>query len=262
VVGDALYYIEYHQNIAGNPQDVFWHLFAQGAEFTLESPTDLLYDYANDLIVESGDLFVCGSSDTDLFQNEGRLVKTNLAAQPVWNITWNNGGPLPSSGFLSVAAHGDTIAAAVFPQVALFDRASGAFIDTLSLFQTVWTGERAGHIQEHDGVLHWAVRMGSTVQYGAWDLASGPVWSGEQVFNSAIGDVDVVVDDDGHTWIGCTADNAGRIIRVDASGALLGVYATYGGVSDLEWTNGKISITGQFVQGDPTSYVITGVPNP
>ena len=104
--------------------------------------------------------------------------------------------------------------------------------------------------------------MDTTLHYGAWDLASGPVWSGVQAFDSTMSEVDVVVDDDGHTWIGCTADGAGQILRVDPSGTLLGVYTTYAGVSDLEWTNGKLSITGRSATDDPTSYVITGVPIP
>jgi hypothetical protein len=257
VVGDSLYYIEYHQALVG---DIFWHLFANSGEFIVMSPSDSP-DYANDLLIDGSDIFVSGMSATESF-SEGRLVRTNLAASPVWNITWDSDSLLPFTGFLSVAAHGDTIATAVFPQLALFDRTSGSFIDTLDLFSSSWTGERAGHILEHDGVLHWAARMGATVYYGAWDLASGPVWSGEQAFTSATGDLDLVVDDDGHTWIGCTADNAGQILRIDPSGTLLGVYATYAGVSDLEWTNGKISITGQFLPADPTSYVITGVPIP
>lgn len=261
VVGDSLYYIEYHQAIAGSPQDVLWHLFGQG-ELIIHSADETHWEFANDLMVDGSDLFVCGSSGYGSPAPDGQLIRTNLNTVPVWNIVWDNGGPLPNTGFLSVAPHGDTIATAVFPLLALFDRASGDFIDTLSLFQSTWTGERAGHILEHDGVLHWAVRMGTTVHYGAWDLASGPLWSGEQAFTSATGDLDVVVDDDGDTWIGCTADNAGQILRVDPSGTLLGVYATYAGVSDLEWTNGKISITGQFAAGDPTSYVITGVPIP
>lgn len=259
VVGGSLYYIEYHQAIGG---DVFWHLFAQSGELIVMSPNPMIWEFANDLLVDGNDLFVCGVSGPGSPAPDGQLVRTDLNATSAWNILWDNGGPLPNSGFLSVAAHGDTIAAAVFPQVALFDRASGGFIDTLDLFSSSWTGDRAGHILEHDGVLHWAVRMDTTVYYGAWDLASGPVWSGEQAFTSAAGDLDVVVDDDGHTWIGCTADNSGQILRIDPTGTLLGVYATYAGVSDIEWTNGKISITGQFNADDPASYVITGVPIP
>ncbi len=262
VVDGSQYYLQYHQAIGGDPQDKFWHLFTPGGELVINSVLDTHYEMANDLLIDGPDLFIAAASGFGSPSPQGQLIRTDMNAAVVWNVLWDNGGPLPNTGFLAVAAHGDTIAAGVFPQVALFDRSSGGFIDTLDLFSSSWTGERAGHLLEHDGILHWAVRMGTTVHYGAWDLATGLVWSGEQVFTSASGDVDVVVDDDGHTWVGCTADNAGQILRIDPSGTLLGVYATNAGVSDLEWTNGKISVTGQFAIGDPTSYVFTGVPIP
>lgn len=255
-------YIMHHQNIAGDPQDIFWHLFAGSGEEIFESGSDSIHDYANDLCADGGDLFIGGVSDITSapFWN-GRVIRADTSATISWDMSWND-GTLASSGFLAVAAHGDTIVAAAFPLVVLFARANGAYIDQLALFSGDPASHRSGHVIEHDGILHWAVGMDSTLYYGAWDLESGAIWSGDTTFTTTAATVDVVVDDEGHTWIGCTADNAGQVLRINQGGTLLGTYPTYARVTDLEWALGRLCITGQLAPDDPTTYIVTGIPIP
>ncbi|MEO8587746.1 MAG: hypothetical protein ABI432_00095 [Flavobacteriales bacterium] len=256
VVDSTIHRVMHHMNIGGNPQDVYWHLDGQ----VIQTDGDgYLWDYGNDLLVTNDAVYGCGGTDISFFPGAAvaRLVKQDLQSAPLWNVTWadpNN----DIASFSSVAVLGDTVYCAAFPNVVMFDNATGALLGTFDISGQGIVGP--ARFLAHGNRLYWCAHSGTTLHFGYRDMVSNQSQSAS--LPNAPSPSSMVIDGQDRLWLTGTAGGSGRWYRFDEGLVSLGAGTLYESISDACFVNGKICFTGVLDGASSTAYLITGTPQP
>jgi len=266
VIDSVPYALMAHQNIGGVVQDQYWHLFAGAAELIIQSPEEDLLDVGLDMQVEADAIYVCGSSMVGTANNDrGRSIKTDLQGNVLWDVLWDPVGTDALGRFSSVVVLGDTVVMAAFPLLVLFDRNTGTFIDTEDPAALTPPLQGDARLVAGSDRIHWACIQGNTLHFGYWSFTEGATGGGGaffQTYATPPAGLDVVLGENGEWWIGTTAEGQGRLLRVGTDADLLSTSTLYASITDLDFVNGKLSITGKLDATNPTSYVLVGTPQP
>lgn len=249
-VNGATHSIIAHQLISGSPQDVLWHLDG----YTIQSPDPWLSDEGLDLLVTSDAVYGCGSSMVSYSPNsyEGRVIKLDFDGNLLWDISWDASSYGVPGRFSSIAVVDDRVYCAALPLLVVFNQADGTFIEVIDISQGDPAIAFDAKLLTHGDRVYWS--GGGHIGYFDTDNAqsahSGPLVSGGGL-HIAIDQYDHVWTASGNTW----SRHDAELIVID-SGTL------YAGINDLRCVNGKLSITGLLDADQPTTYVITGTPQP
>jgi hypothetical protein len=254
VRNDSIWGIAYWQQL-GPPQDV---LFCAQSPIGAWTPNAMangafLHDGVRSMLITADRRYLCAWHESSADQRDGRILSFDLADNVLWDVPL----PEPTYGTVqSIAALGDSIAVAAFPNVHWLQASTGAYTSTIALY----TGaEGAGIILVNGGELYWAARVAGAVQYGKLDGGGNALWSGSAP------DLDVLaiaVDDLGRLWIGGNGTNEGRIVKVEANGMFAGSYSYARSVTDIDFSNGRLSWTGALSPGSDSTYLINTTPEP
>ncbi len=241
--------IMYHMTVGGNPQDSFWHL--DGTPIQTDGD-GYLGDRGTDLLVRGNEVFGCGSTDTSFLPafTVARVVKENLMASILWNMTWSAPGAAYTE-FSSVAVVGDSVLCAAFPYLVVFDRATGNLISAIDISN----GNSGFSFAAQLLVYGQRVYFTGGARVGYYDLTTG-----QTVFVNANGGLSprIAIDQFGYVWT--TAGNTWS--RWTSEMAPVDTGTLYESIDDMCLVNDRISFTGVFDSTTGMAYVITGTPQP
>ena len=267
MLDSVAYALMYHQNISGNPQLVNWTVLGADNDIVQEDP--LLDEIANDMYVDATGIYVCGIRQLADLTSEytGRVMRTDLQGNMLWNVLWNDDTTPTEATFSSVTVMGDSVIVADFPDLVIFNKNDGTFIGTYGpvIGNASITGPARISALGHR--LYYAMGVADTLYYGNWDFYSlgGSVQGtlATEGFPTDVTGVDLEVTELGEVWISCNALDHGRLLRTDFESNPIGSIAeVYNGITDIDWANGSLSITGWLDFATSTTYVVTGTPQP
>ncbi|MEZ4740679.1 MAG: two-component regulator propeller domain-containing protein [Flavobacteriales bacterium] len=255
VRNDSIWGIAYWQTLGGAPQDILY--CAQGPSSVWVPDANAngaeLHDGIHSMLVYADRRYLCAWHEPSTGQRDGLIV----ALDHLENVLWTTELPSNSYGTVQSAAElGDSIAVAGFPDLYWLRRSDGMHSSTTQLY----TGAQGSGVVLRNGTdLYWAATEAGTVHYGKLDLLGNAVWSGTapEISVNAI-----AVDDQGRLWIGGNGASEGKLIKVEADGTNAGTFTNGATITDLDFTNGRLSWTGRMIANDPTSYLINTTPDP
>ncbi|MBL7951740.1 MAG: hypothetical protein JNM62_08465 [Flavobacteriales bacterium] len=256
VRNDSIWGISRVQNLGGSQaQDILF--CAQSPDSTWRPDGSIngefLSDGVNGLLVTAETRYLCAWHEVSPEQADGRVIAFDMNDALLWDVA------LPLVGFGAVhalAAAGDSLAVAAFPYLHWLQTSTGAHTSSTTLY----SGDAGqGVLITAGNELYWAAESGGTVHYGKHDATGASVWSGTA---PGITVNAIAVDAQGRTWIGGNGPTAGNLIKVLADGTLEGTYTFGATVADIDFSNGRLSWTGQLMTGDPSSYLINAIPQP
>lgn len=262
MLDSVTYALMYHQNISGSPQLVNWSVL--GAENDIVQDDPLLDEMAHDMHVDGTGLYVCGTRQLAELASEytGRLLHTDLQGNVLWNILWNDDTTPTEATFSSVAVMGDSVIVADFPNLLIFDRSDGSFIGTEDPSSMTPPLHGDASIAVNGQRLTWAMAAADTLYFGVWDFEQGSGNGAFIQFGTLVTGIDLVVTEQGESWVSFNAEDHGKLLRMGTDGGALSVSTVYNGITDIDWANGSLSITGWLDFATSTTYVVTGTPQP
>lgn len=259
VYDSTIHRVMHHQYTGGSPQDVLWHIDG----IVVQSADPYLADVGSDLLVTNEGIYSCGRSDTHYAPDSSvaRALKIDHSGNLLWNVTWAD----PASahaGFTSVAVIGDSVFCAAFPNLVIFDRVTGAFIDAYDFTNQTPALIGDAELLAKGSRLYWGMSSGDVLHFGQFDFAINQGQVASVVVADQIGYCNIAVDDQDRLWLTSNSDGQGRWFRWDADLEPDGTGTLYESIDDVCFVNGKISFTGVLDSSTPTVYVITGTPQP
>ncbi len=257
VRNDSIWGISYWQYLGGSPQDITF--CAQGPGDYHWSPDANangpdLWDRATAMAVKGADQFVLAMHQVNATVADGRLIRIGINGDAIWDEQL----PIANYGetHALVMMPGDSLGVAAFPLLHWFQTATGAYSST----DTLYSGAASpGRIIHAGNALYWAAQDSGTVRYGKLDDNGSPVWTGTA---PGITVMALAVDDQQRLWIGGSANGEGKVIKVEADGVLNGTYTFGASITDLDFSNGRLSFTGRWLANDPATYLINTIPQP
>jgi hypothetical protein len=243
--------------LGGSPQDITF--CAQGPGDYHWSPDAnangaSLWDRATAMAVKGTDQFVLAMHQVNETVADGRLIRIGISGMPIWDEQ------LPASTYGETRAllmmPNDSLGVAAFPLLHWFQSATGDYSST----DTLYNGAAGpGRIMCAGNAIYWAAQDSGTVRYGKLDNNGSPVWTGSA---PGITVMALAVDGEQRLWIGGKSNGEGKVIKVEADGTLDNTYTFGASVTDLDFTNGRLSFTGQWLANAPTTYLINTIPQP
>ncbi len=252
----------------------WWYLCTapeDGSPLFVHNPGEVfdteLSDYASDLLVTPTAAYGCGLREIDHPDTAvAHLMKTDLQANLLWEVTWDDGPDLPVKGFSGVAVVGDTVVAMALPWMVFFDDADGALIGAVEVTQF----EGDARCIAHGDRVYWTMSNDQGLYVGYRDLITNTTSTWSSPVLDAYG-VHILVDQYDHIWVTTTtsngttwteADDQGHWYRFSADLVPIDAGPLHSSVDDMCFVNNKISFTGTLDPATSTAYLITGTPQP
>lgn len=252
VRNDSIWGIAYWQQLAG---DILF--CAQDPSGTWTPDASLngaeLSDGVRSMLVLGNLRYLCAWHQTSYTQTDSRVVALDLTNNVIWDTS------LPATGFgtvQSAAELGDSLGVAAFPDLYWLHATDGQYTSTTQLYTG---GIGHGVVLRNGADLYWAANDSDAVHFGKLDLSGNAIWSGtapEITVNA------IAVDDQGRLWIGGNGATEGKLIKVEANGDYTGTYTNGATITDVDFSNGRLSWTGRLTPNDPASYLINTIPDP
>ncbi len=254
VRNDSIWGIARWQYVGGDQDMLFCAQGPSGTWFPDHTINgDFLYDGASSMLVTADRRYLCAWHDVSQDVRDGRVVAMDLANNVIWDVQL----PSPAYGAIhSLAVMGDSVAVASFPDLYWLDASTGALLSTTTLYSG---GSGNGSVLSNNGSLYWAASVSGTVHYGKLDAAGASLWSGTASGSTVNA---IAVDDLDRLWIGGNGNSEGRLIKVEADGTYEGSYSTGETITDIDFTNGRLSLTGKWTVNSASSYLINTIPEP
>ncbi len=242
----------------------YWRQLGGGILFCAQGPSGTwvpdntingyeLADGVSSMLVTADRRYLCAWHEVSHDVRDGRVVAMDLANNVIWDVQL----PTPAYGAIhALAVMGDSVAVASFPDLYWLDASTGALLSTTTLYSG---GSGHGSVLSNNGSLYWAASVSGMVHYGKLDATGASLWSGTASGSTVNA---IAVDDQDRLWIGGNGSSEGRLIKVEADGTYEGSYSTGETITDLDFTNGRLSLTGKWTANDPSSYLINTIPEP
>lgn len=257
VRNDSIWGISYWQYLGGTAQDITF--CAQGPGDYHWSPDAAangaeLWDRAVAMAVDGTDQLVLAQHQVNASVTDGRLIRIGITGTPLWDEQL----PVATYGETQamVVMPNDSLGVAAFPLLHWFQSATGTYSST----DTLYSGAAGpGRIIFAGDALYWAAQDNGTVRYGKLGNNGSPVWTGSA---PGITVMALAVDGQQRLWIGGHANGEGKVIKVEADGALDGTYTFGASITDLDFSNGRLSFTGRWLANAPSTFLINTIPQP
>ena len=242
------------QYIGGN-QPILYCLTTPGGGYSPQPILDDgLYQQATDLLVQGTDCTISASYDSTFTAEHQRLTKVDVGGVVIWDRLY------PTAQFNGFAAlenapNGDIIVADM-PEVHVFSATNGDLLNSFSAYTGAPTLK--GDIKVWNNEIYWAATEGTMVYYGRTLLDGTPVWSDTIASSDA---TRIAVDDQGRMWLIGTLSGQGVLSVIEADGSLNGTWYYGASLTDIQFGNSRIHITGAMDATDPTTFLISGTPD-
>jgi len=255
VRNDSIWGIARWQYLGGSPQDILFCAQSPSSSWTPDASVngDLLADGVSAMQLTADRRYLCAWHEVSFGQADGRVIAFDMSDNVLWDIS------LPLGAFGSIhalAASGDSLAVAAFPELHWLGNATGVHTSSTTLYSGA---AGRGALAIVGGDLYWAAEADGTVHYGKRNATGASVWSGSA---PGITVNAIAIDAQERLWIGGNGTNEGKLIKVEADGTLDAAYSYGATLTDLDFSNGRLSWTGQLAIGDPSTYLVNTTPQP
>ncbi len=256
VRNDSIWGIASWQYLGGSEaQDVLFCAQSPGGSWSPDAAIngEMLADGVHALLVTADSRYLCAWHEVSTGQADGRVIAFDMSDNVLWDVAL----PLSSFGAVhALATSGDSLAVAAFPELHWLEASTGTHTSSTTLYVGA---EGHGTLTTVGSDLFWAAEAGGTVYYGKRDGAGASVWTGTAPGISVNA---IAVDAQERLWIGGNGTTDGKLIKVEADGTLDATYSYGATLTDLDFSNGRLSWTGQLVAGDPSTYLVNTTPQP
>lgn len=254
VRNDSVWILMYHQLIGGD-QPISCCLRTPGGEYQPSSGSPFtIQQTATDIYIEGTDCTISASSDSTFTEAHQRLTRVDVSGNVIWEVMFPTD---QFNGFSAVeGVVGGDLLVADFPDLHWFSPSNGDLVATISAYTGAPTLK--GDVKIWNNEIYWAATEGATIHYGRTAFDGTLVWS-DSIASSDV--TEIAVDDQGRMWLIGTFAGQGVLSVIGADGVLIDTWYYGAALSDVDFGNSRITITGAMSSTSPDSFMVTGIPN-